>query len=172
MVTPTQNTTCRIKCPINEICQLQSGKLGEFECICPQELSFFKINSVCREYIGNMSPCHVTRNNDCNLVNNEECLPVDEYTNQGTCQCMTGYQRDQSTFECKSQEYIDKMSIFYDELKRTEYNEARPQKVFHSVFRKFTIFDNKIDIFFKISFLNAGDPRLQKTQKTIISTLK
>ena len=127
--TPIQNVTCNIECPINELCQLIPGKTSEFECVCPQELSLFRIYEVCREYIGNMPPCSVNKDIDCNLINNEECVPVDMYTNQGTCQCKSGFRRDKSTYECQQQEYSKKMDSFYENLRSTEYNGVKSEKL-------------------------------------------
>ncbi len=89
------NPECHLKCPQNEYCLLLDNQPT---CHCPQSISFFRINSQCREMYAAMPVCDET------LIckPNEDCVTISIYAKEGTCQCSMGYRRDLTTFECKN----------------------------------------------------------------------
>ncbi len=94
--------TCNLSCKFNEICQPKNDGSNHYECVCPVGLGFFKINNVCREYLPNMVRCDRTWNS-CQQKN-EDCVSVDGYAEESTCQCQLGYLRSRTTFACENSE--------------------------------------------------------------------
>ncbi len=106
---------CNLQCQYNEVCQLKNGESDKYECICPVEYGFYNINNVCREYLANTESCDNILSS-CQH-NNEECLSVDGYPEQKTCQCQIGFLRDRITLECIAQNskfYYPKTAIMQD----------------------------------------------------------
>ena len=97
----TSKRNCELNCPFNEVCDLNE-LTNRFECICPASLNYFRINNKCREYLSDMVTCRLfDKRTECPL--NEECVTTENYSKEGTCQCLSGYRRDKNTYDCKKQ---------------------------------------------------------------------
>lgn len=83
-------------CQLYEICRL--GNLNVYQCVCPNEFGFHRIDGRCREYLPNTKDCEMYIDR---CPENEECLIRNGYRKQGTCQCMMGFRRNLQTFKCE-----------------------------------------------------------------------
>ncbi len=84
-------------CPLNELCIQNEFKI--FDCVCPSEFNFFRIDGLCREYLEKSARCTLMLNECANQ--NEECIIYNQYSKHGTCQCKMGYKRNKNTFICE-----------------------------------------------------------------------
>ncbi|CAF1112750.1 unnamed protein product [Brachionus calyciflorus] len=89
---PNENT-----CEENEKCLF--NKLNNvYECVCPREFGFYKIDGVCREYLPDTNGCELYIDK---CPKDEECLAKNEVSKHGTCQCKINYRRNLDTFICE-----------------------------------------------------------------------
>lgn len=84
-------------CPLNELCVQNEFKI--FDCVCPRELNFFRIDGLCREYLPKSPTCRLILNECSN--SNEECIVYNQHSKHGTCQCKVGYKRNLNSFTCE-----------------------------------------------------------------------
>lgn len=87
-------------CSPNEICTLKGDQSPGYECVCPKQNYYHRIDGVCREYLPKMEGCMLYLR-ECNKQLNEECVSLNEKSKHGTCQCQLGYRRNPQTFRCE-----------------------------------------------------------------------
>lgn len=135
----TSKRNCELNCPFNEVCDLNE-LTNRFECICPASLNYFRINNKCREYLSDMVTCRLfDKRTECPL--NEECVTTENYSKEGTCQCLSGYRRDKNTYDCKKQysdilnfhNSVSSNSLLYGKMKerRRPHTLETPPKIYN-----------------------------------------
>lgn len=92
-------------CPLNELCLLD-------DCVCPNELSYVRIEGVCREYLKHKSVGCSLFMSECDPSLNEECISLSSMNRHGTCQCKVGYKRNMDTALCElfQMKYVENKS--------------------------------------------------------------